>query len=80
MCFKLKERQTTELQDRRGWGGCSHMLCPDKAHLLGLGLPLALSSLALPVPPPQVSVPAEVREYAFNCTPSTGRRHFELLA
>lgn len=36
------ERKTDkpELQDRWGWKGFSHMLCPDKAHLFGLGLPL----------------------------------------
>lgn len=34
-----KDRQPG-LQDRRGRRGCSHMLCPDKAHLFGLGLPL----------------------------------------
>lgn len=34
-----KDRQPG-LQDRRGWKGCSHMLCPDKTHLFGLGLPL----------------------------------------
>lgn len=36
-----KDRQPgLQLQDRRGRRGCSHMLCPDKAHLFGLGLPL----------------------------------------